>query len=73
MTPWINVRGALQTVFMARQQLRLIETTQLHRIDEHTKAIGRKGLARARAELAKADQRRVERNGPDRPGRSSAA
>ena len=58
---------------MARQQLRLIETTHLHRIDEHTKAIGRKGLAMARAELAKAEQRRADRDGSSRPGRSSAA
>ncbi|HET8929303.1 MAG TPA: hypothetical protein VFN21_01470 [Acidimicrobiales bacterium] len=68
---------------MARQQLHLIEVPQPSlerdirprdtRLDERTKAIGRAGLAQARAALAAADNRRTPRKHPDRPGRPTAA
>jgi hypothetical protein len=67
---------------MTRQQLHLIEVPQPPerdirprdtRLDDRTKAIGRAGLAQARAALAAADGRRTSRDRPDRPGRSTAA
>jgi hypothetical protein len=53
-------------VVMARQQLTLLDTPPSWRLDEATKATGRKGLAEARAALqaAIAAQHQVE----PRPG-----
>lgn len=68
---------------MARQQLHLIEVPPPSlereirprdtRLDERTKAIGRAGLAQARAALAAADHRRAVRSGTDQPERPTAA
>jgi hypothetical protein len=58
---------------MARQQLRLIESPKSGRIDERTKAVGRRGLARARAALADADRRRAERDASAQPDHHTAA
>ena len=58
---------------MARQQLRLIESPKSSRIDERTKAVGRRGLAQARAALADADRRRAERDTPTHPDHHTAA
>lgn len=58
---------------MNRNQLRLIETPRVTRIDEETKAIGRRGLAKARAMLAEVERKRADREAQQRPGRPSAA
>jgi len=68
---------------MARQQLHLIEVPppalereirpRDTRLDERTKAIGRAGLAQARAALAAAGDRRRSPAQPERPGRPTAA
>lgn len=48
---------------MARhEQLRLINTTNRWQIDEHTREVGRRGLAEARAALAAATARRDKRD-----------
>lgn len=62
---------------MARQQLHLIEVPPVAlereirppdtRLDERTKAIGRAGLAQARAALDAANRRRSGPVGTDRP------
>lgn len=72
-----NVTPGRHDVTMTRQQLHLIEISDEApdhvgvrdtRLDERTKAIGRAGLAQARAALAEAERRR----GPHRPtGRPS--
>ena len=41
--------------------------------DERTKAVGRRGLARARAALADADRRRAERDASAQPDHHTAA
>ncbi|MBS1848902.1 MAG: hypothetical protein JST73_11550 [Actinobacteria bacterium] len=68
---------------MARQQLHLIEVPPASvereiripdtRIDERTKAIGRAGIARARAALAEASSHRGDRDRPVGTGRPTAA
>jgi hypothetical protein len=68
---------------MARQQLHLIEVPRPAperdirprdtRLDERTKAIGRAGLAQARAALAAADGRRSARTRAHSPERPTAA
>jgi len=59
---------------MAREQLRLLNTPPVSKLDEHTKAVGRRGLAQARAALAEADRRRADRaeQQPRRSNRSAA-
>lgn len=59
---------------MANEQLRLITPATVWQIDEHTKEVGRRGLAEARAALAAATERRARRDEELRSrSRSSAA
>jgi hypothetical protein len=53
-------------------QLSLIETPRAWRIDNHTREVGREGIARARAALRAGRQARSQ-DPPARPARASKA
>ena len=59
---------------MENEQLRLMNSSSKWQIDEHTKEVGRRGLAQARAALAQAQARCAERDERlrRRPRRSAA-
>ena len=58
---------------MKRQLALLEDTSTVWRLDEHTREVGRVGIAKAREALRRAEQARRERDGVADPAQRTAA